>query len=76
MTFEAAVARLKFLSGKKFDSECVVAFDKAYDAGDVTPAKARKASLASRQFEIDVLMGGGTAPATPVAAADASAAPV
>jgi HD-GYP domain-containing protein (c-di-GMP phosphodiesterase class II) len=76
MTFEAAVARLKFLSGKKFDSECVVAFDKAYDAGDVTPAKARKASMESRQFEIDVLMGGGTAPATPVAAADASAAPV
>ena len=76
MTFEAAVARLKFLSGKKFDPECVEAFDKAYDAGDVTPAKARKASLASRQFEIDVLMGGGTAPAAPVAAADASAAPV
>ena len=50
--------------------------DKAFAAGDVTPAKARKASMASRQFEIDVLMSGGTAPATPVAAADASAATV
>ncbi|MCG6921526.1 MAG: HD domain-containing protein [Acidobacteria bacterium] len=76
MTFEAAVARLKFLSGKKFDPDCVDAFDKAFAAGDVTPAKARQASMASRQFEIDVLMGGGTAPEAAVAAADASAAPV
>jgi hypothetical protein len=29
-----------------------------------------------RQFEIDVLMGGGVEPATPVAAADASSASV
>jgi HD-GYP domain-containing protein (c-di-GMP phosphodiesterase class II) len=76
MTFEAAVARLKFLSGKKFDPDCVDAFENAFKAGDVTPAKARKASMASRKFEIDVLMGGGTAPAAPVAAADVSAASV
>jgi putative two-component system response regulator len=74
MTFEAGVARLKFLSGKKFDPACVDAFEKAFEAGDVTPAKARKASMASRRFEIDVLMGGGTESAAPVAAADASAA--
>jgi HD-GYP domain-containing protein (c-di-GMP phosphodiesterase class II) len=49
MTFEAAIARLKFLSGKKFDPECVVAFEKAFEAGDVSPAKARLASVASRQ---------------------------
>jgi len=58
MTFEAAVARLKFLAGKKFDPECVDAFELAFAAGDVTPAKARKASTASRQFEIHILMGG------------------
>ena len=73
MTFEAAVARLKFLAGKKFDPECVDAFELAFAAGDVTPAKARKASTASRQFEIDILMGGGPAP---VAAADAAPASV
>jgi HD-GYP domain-containing protein (c-di-GMP phosphodiesterase class II) len=76
MTFEAAIARLKFLAGKKFDSQCVHAFEVAFAAGDVTPAKARKASTASRQFEIDVFMGGGAAPAAPMAAADASSAPV
>jgi HD-GYP domain-containing protein (c-di-GMP phosphodiesterase class II) len=58
MTFEAAVARLKFLAGKKFDHDCVEAFDKAFEAGDVTPAKARKASIESRKFEIDVFMEG------------------
>ena len=57
MTFEAAIARLKFLSGKKFDPGCVEAFEKAHEGGDVTPAKARKASMASRKFEIDILMG-------------------
>jgi hypothetical protein len=41
----------------------------------VTPTRARKASLASRQFEIDVLMGGGAERANPVTA-DASSAPV
>ena len=49
MTFEAAIARLKFLAGKKFDPECVEAFDKAHQAGDVSPAKARRASVAARQ---------------------------
>jgi HD-GYP domain-containing protein (c-di-GMP phosphodiesterase class II) len=57
MTFEAAIARLKFLAGKKFDPECVGAFERASLAGDVTPAKARRASVASRQFEINILMG-------------------
>jgi HD-GYP domain-containing protein (c-di-GMP phosphodiesterase class II) len=73
MTFEAAVARLKFLAGKKFDPECVNAFELAFAAGDVTPAKARKASTASRHFEIDILMGGGSVPA---AVADAPSASV
>jgi HD-GYP domain-containing protein (c-di-GMP phosphodiesterase class II) len=58
MTYEAAVARLKFLAGKKFDPECVDAFELAFASGDVTPAKARKASAVSRQFELDILMGG------------------
>jgi len=60
MTFEAAIARLKFLSGKKFDAECVVAFEKAWQAGEVSPARARLASVASRQ---------GPRPAEPEAAA-------
>ncbi len=51
MTFEAAVARLKFLAGKKFDATCVEAFEKAYLAGEVSPAKARLASVASRQVK-------------------------
>jgi HD-GYP domain-containing protein (c-di-GMP phosphodiesterase class II) len=49
MTFEAAIARLKFLAGKKFDPPCVEAFERAAQAGDLTPAKARRASVASRQ---------------------------
>jgi HD-GYP domain-containing protein (c-di-GMP phosphodiesterase class II) len=49
MTFEAAIARLKFLAGKKFDPVCVEAFEKAAAAGDLTPAKARRASVAARQ---------------------------
>jgi HD-GYP domain-containing protein (c-di-GMP phosphodiesterase class II) len=69
MTFEAAIARLKFLAGKKFDPGCVEAFDRAHVAGDVTPAKARRASVASRQFEINIFMGGsaGTHSATDAA---------
>ena len=51
MTFEAAIARLKFLAGKKFDPGCVEAFEKAHQAGDVNPAKARLASVASRQAQ-------------------------
>jgi len=49
MTFEAAIARLRFLSGKKFDLPCVEAFERAHAAGDLTPAKARRASVAARQ---------------------------
>jgi HD-GYP domain-containing protein (c-di-GMP phosphodiesterase class II) len=51
MTFEAAMARLRFLAGKKFDLTCVEAFEKAAAAGDLTPAKARRASVAARQFD-------------------------
>ena len=37
-------------------ADCPVQTDcAAFAAGDVTPAKARKASVASRQFEIDIL---------------------
>jgi HD-GYP domain-containing protein (c-di-GMP phosphodiesterase class II) len=64
MTFDAAIARLKFLAGKKFDPECVDAFERASLAGDVTPAKARRASVASRQFEINILMGTAPPPET------------
>jgi HD-GYP domain-containing protein (c-di-GMP phosphodiesterase class II) len=53
MTFEAAIARLKFLAGKKFDPMCVDAFEKASLAGDLTPAKARRASVAARQAPPD-----------------------
>jgi HD-GYP domain-containing protein (c-di-GMP phosphodiesterase class II) len=50
MTFEAAIARLKFLAGKKFDPKCVEAFERAAEAGDLNPAKARRASVASRRL--------------------------
>jgi HD-GYP domain-containing protein (c-di-GMP phosphodiesterase class II) len=50
MTFEAALARLRFLAGKKFDSVCVDAIERAARVGDLTPAKARRASVESRQF--------------------------
>jgi HD-GYP domain-containing protein (c-di-GMP phosphodiesterase class II) len=49
MTFEAAVARLRFLAGKKFDPASVEAMERAAAAGDLTPAKARHASIASRR---------------------------
>jgi HD-GYP domain-containing protein (c-di-GMP phosphodiesterase class II) len=49
MTFEAAIARLKFLAGKKFDPKCVEAFERAAEAGDLNPAKARRASIRGRQ---------------------------
>jgi HD-GYP domain-containing protein (c-di-GMP phosphodiesterase class II) len=49
MTFEAALARLRFLAAKKFDAGCVDAIEKAAAAGDLTPAKARRASVTSRQ---------------------------
>ncbi|MBI3932860.1 MAG: HD domain-containing protein [Acidobacteria bacterium] len=49
MTFEAALARLRFLAGKKFDATCVGAMEKAAAAGDLSPAKARRAAVAARQ---------------------------
>src|SRR5262249_30070380 len=49
MTFEAALARLRFLADKKFDSGCVGAMEKAAKAGDLSPAKARRAAVAARQ---------------------------
>lgn len=68
MTFEAAVARLRFLAGKKFDPACVDAFEQAFRTGDVSPARARRASVASRHFDIKDLIG-DAAPAAPPAAA-------
>ena len=49
MTFEASVARLRFLSGKKFDPQCVEAMARAVESGDLTAAKARVASVAARR---------------------------
>jgi HD-GYP domain-containing protein (c-di-GMP phosphodiesterase class II) len=49
MTFEVALGRLRFLAGKKFDASCVDAIEKAAADGDLTPAKARRASVAARQ---------------------------
>jgi HD-GYP domain-containing protein (c-di-GMP phosphodiesterase class II) len=65
MSFEAGIARLKFLAGKKFDSACVDAFERGFLTGDVTPAKARRASVASRHFDIQALMGDAPLPAAP-----------
>jgi len=52
MTFEAAMARLRLLVHKKFDEPCVAAMERAFVAGDLTMAKARKASLAARQAAV------------------------
>ena len=49
MTFEASLARLRFLAGKKFDPDCVTAMEKAGEAGDLSTAKARRASVESRK---------------------------
>jgi HD-GYP domain-containing protein (c-di-GMP phosphodiesterase class II) len=49
MTFDAAVARLQFLSGKKFDSQCVDAMARAVASGELTAAKARVAAVAARR---------------------------
>jgi HD-GYP domain-containing protein (c-di-GMP phosphodiesterase class II) len=55
MTFEAALSRLRFLAGKKFDGTCVSAIEKAAAAGDLTPAKARRASVTARRQADPVL---------------------
>jgi len=49
MTFEAALTRLRFLAGKKFDAGCVDAIERASAAGELTTAKARRAAVAARQ---------------------------
>jgi hypothetical protein len=72
MTFEASVARLKFLAGKKFDGSCVEAFERAFLAGDVSPEKARRASVASRHFDLNALFGEMPQPAATAAGAAAS----
>ena len=46
MTPEAALARLRFLAGKKFDAACVTAMEKASAAGELTPGKATRAAVA------------------------------
>jgi HD-GYP domain-containing protein (c-di-GMP phosphodiesterase class II) len=58
MTFEAALARLRFLAGKKFDQECVTAIEKAAAVGDLTPAKARRASVSTRRPDTMAASGG------------------
>jgi len=50
MTFEAALARLRQLIGKKFDGPCVEAMQRASQAGDLSPAKARRASIEARRL--------------------------
>ncbi|HEY2944137.1 MAG TPA: HD domain-containing phosphohydrolase [Vicinamibacteria bacterium] len=55
MTFEAALSRLRFLAGKKFDGTCVDAIEKAAASGDLTPAKARRASVTARRQADPVL---------------------
>ena len=67
MTHDAAVARLRFLIGKKFDGVCVEAFAKAADAGELTPAKARRASVVARQQGFSVADAEPDAEPTPVA---------
>jgi HD-GYP domain-containing protein (c-di-GMP phosphodiesterase class II) len=68
MTFEEAIARLKSLSGKKFDGGCVDAFERGFLTGDVSPAKARRASAAARHFDLDALIGDAPPPTAPAAA--------
>jgi hypothetical protein len=67
MTHDAAIARLRFLIGKKFDGFCVEAFAKAADAGELTPAKARRASVVARQQGLSVAEAEVDAEPTPVA---------
>ena len=49
MTHDAAIARLRFLINKKFDGVCVEAFARAAEAGELSPAKARRAAVVARQ---------------------------
>jgi HD-GYP domain-containing protein (c-di-GMP phosphodiesterase class II) len=49
MTYEAALARLRMLIGKKFDGPCVVAMEKAMADGDLTPGKATRAAVVARR---------------------------
>jgi len=74
MTFEAAIARLRFLSGKKFDGERSDAFERAFLIGDLSRAKARRASVASRHFDLKSLIG-EPGPASPEGATPVPAAP-
>ena len=39
MTSEAAIARLRFLAGKKFDLPCVEAMERASAGGDLAPGQ-------------------------------------
>jgi HD-GYP domain-containing protein (c-di-GMP phosphodiesterase class II) len=73
MTFEAAIARLRFLADKKFDRPCVDAFERAFLTGDLSPAKARRASVASRHFDIKELVGEKAPPPPPPPAGTAAA---
>jgi HD-GYP domain-containing protein (c-di-GMP phosphodiesterase class II) len=67
MTFEAAIGRLRFLAGKKFCPASVDAFERAFLTGDLSPAKARRASVAARHFDLKDLIG-DVPPPVPVAA--------
>jgi HD-GYP domain-containing protein (c-di-GMP phosphodiesterase class II) len=63
MTFEAALARLRFLVGKKFDEGCVAAMEKASAAGDLK--KARKVSIDARKQPAEPEEGPGDPVLTP-----------
>jgi len=52
MTFDVALQRLRALIGKKFDGPCVEAMERASAAGQLSPAKARKASIESRKVAV------------------------
>jgi HD-GYP domain-containing protein (c-di-GMP phosphodiesterase class II) len=48
MTFDVALARLRFLAGKKFDPDCVTAMEQANQAGELSQANVRQATLEYR----------------------------
>ena len=52
MTPEAALARLRFLAGKKFDTDCVTAMEKAAAAGELKPGRATRVAVAARQAAV------------------------